>query len=73
MAEDLFRGNVHRRLWPDENMREALRAEAAGPFSIAYGIGGGRGARTRDVARIVQDHVDALGEEAVPPVPDHWL
>ena len=52
-GRNLFRGDVHRRPWPDENMRDAMRAEATGPFSIACGIGSGIGAGPRDEAPLV--------------------
>ena len=52
-AWTLFRGDVHRRPWPDEDMREAMRPEAAGPFSIACGPEGGIAARVPPEARIV--------------------
>ena len=52
-ARTLFRGDVHRQPWPDEDMREAMRPEAAAPFSIACGTEGGIAARVRDDVRIV--------------------
>ncbi|MCY3873388.1 MAG: relaxase domain-containing protein [Rhodobacteraceae bacterium] len=52
-ARDLFRGNVHRQPWPDEDMREDMRPEAVGPFSIACGTEGGIAARVPDEGRIV--------------------
>ena len=33
-AMDLFLGDVHRRPWSDESVRETMRGEAAGPFRI---------------------------------------
>ncbi len=52
-ARTLFRGDVHRQPWPDKDMREAMRPEAAGSFSIACGTEGGLAARVPDDARIV--------------------
>ncbi|MDE2914160.1 MAG: relaxase domain-containing protein [Paracoccaceae bacterium] len=34
-ALDLFLGDVHRRPWSEESLRDGMRAEAAGPYSIA--------------------------------------
>ena len=33
-AATLLKGDVHRQPWPDENERETMRAEPAGPFTI---------------------------------------
>ncbi len=40
-ARDLFRGDVHRRRWPVETTREALRADARPEYPIACEIGSG--------------------------------
>ncbi len=37
-ASELLRGDAHRQVWPDEEARERMRAEATGPFTVACAV-----------------------------------